>query len=75
MLLDMLNKKYNKKCGIIKSWWHRFKKWWTIDHAVDLCVDALLLIWEVIASPVLIAVRIIRHFIGDWVVKGIKEYC
>ncbi len=73
MLLDMLNKKYNNKCGIIKSWWHRFKKWWTIDHAVDLCVDALLLIWEVIASPVLIAVRIIRHFIGDWVVKGIKN--
>ncbi len=51
-----------------KSRWQRFKDWWTIDHVVDLIVDALLLIWEVIASPVLILVRIIRHFIGDWFV-------
>ena len=34
-----------------KSRWQRFKDWWTIDHVVDLIVDALLLIWEVIASP------------------------
>ena len=56
-----------------KSRWQRFKDWWTIDHVVDLIVDALLLIWEVIASPVLILVRIIRHFIGDWFVGGIKK--
>jgi len=56
-----------------KSRWQRFKEWWTIDHVVDLCVDALLLLWEVIASPVLIVVRIIRYFIGDWFVGGIKR--
>lgn len=56
-----------------KSRWQRFKEWWTIDHVVDLVVDALLLIWEVIASPVLILVRIIRHFIGDWFVGNLKK--
>ena len=56
-----------------KSRWQRFKEWWTIDHVVDLVVDALLLIWEVIASPVLILVRIIRHFIGDWFVANLKK--
>ena len=56
-----------------KSRWQRFKDWWTIDHVVDLCVDALLLIWEVVSSPILIVVRIIRHFIGDWFVGGIKS--
>ena len=56
-----------------KSRWQRFKEWWTIDHVVDLIVDALLLIWEVIASPVLILVRIIRHFIGDWFVGNLKK--
>ena len=56
-----------------KSRWQRFKEWWTIDHVVDLCVDALLLIWEVVSSPILIVVRIIRHFIGDWFVGGIKS--
>ena len=56
-----------------KSRWQRFKEWWTIDHVVDLCVDALLLIWEVVSSPILIVVRIIRHFIGDWFVGGLKS--
>jgi len=56
-----------------KSRWQRFKEWWTIDHVVDLCVDALLLIWEVVSSPILIVVRIIRHFIGDWFTGGLKR--
>ena len=56
-----------------KSRWQRFKEWWTIDHVVDLCIDALLLLWEVVTSPVLIVVRIARHFIGDWFVGGIKR--
>ena len=51
-----------------KSRWQRFKEWWTIDHVVDLTVDALLLIWEVVSSPILIVVRIIRHVVGDWFV-------
>ena len=55
-----------------KSRWQRFKDWWTIDHIVDLCVDALLLIWEVVTSPILIVVRVIRHFIGDWFTGGLK---
>lgn len=57
----------------LRERWQRFKNWWTIDHVVDLCVDAILLLWEVISSPVLIAVRIIRHFIGDWFTNGIKR--
>ena len=55
-----------------KSRWQRFKDWWTIDHVVDLCVDALLLIWEVGTSPILIVVRVIRHFTGDWFTGGLK---
>lgn len=57
----------------MKSRWQRFKEWWTVDHVVDLIVDVLLLIWEVIASPILIIVRVIRHFIGEWFVEGIKK--
>ena len=56
-----------------KSRWQRFKDWWTIDHVVDLIVDVLLLIWEVITSPILIVVRVIRHLIGDWFTGGIKR--
>ena len=55
-----------------KQRWQKFKAWWTIDHVVDLAVDMLLLFWEVISSPVLIVVRIIRHFIGEWIIQNIK---
>jgi hypothetical protein len=57
----------------MKNYWQRFKNWWTIDHVVDLVVDMLLLFWEVITSPVLIVVRIIRHFLGEWIIGGIKN--
>ena len=55
-----------------KQRWQKFKAWWTVDHVVDLAVDMMLLFWEVISSPVLIVVRIIRHFLGEWIIDGIK---
>jgi len=54
--------------------WKKLKKWCTIDHIVDLCVDLFLIIWDVITSPVLIVMRIVRHFIGEWIVDCIKGF-
>lgn len=51
----------------------KFKAWWTVDHVVDLLVDVALLFYDVIASPVLIVVRTLRYFIGEWVVDKIKN--
>lgn len=59
--------------------YHMFKKlkqWrekWTVDHSVDVAVDLVLLLIDVIASPVLICVRLIRYVIGDYVVNKIKS--
>ena len=50
----------------------RLKKWFTIDHCVDLAVDIFLIIWDVISSPILIVMRILRHFIGEWFIDKIK---
>ena len=50
----------------------KLKKWCTIDHVVDLSVDIFLLIWDVITSPILIVMRILRHFIGEWFTDKIK---
>jgi len=52
--------------------WKRIKKWCTIDHIVDLTVDILLMIWDVITSPILIIARVLRHFIGAWFTDKIK---
>ena len=54
----------------------KFKQWrekWTVDHSVDVAVDLVLLLIDVIASPVLIIVRLIRYVIGDYVVNKIKS--
>ena len=50
----------------------RIKKWCTIDHIVDLSVDIFLIIWDVITSPVLIVMRVLRHFVGEWFTDKIK---
>jgi polyferredoxin len=54
----------------------KLKQWrekWTIDHSVDVAVDLVLLLIDVIASPVLICVRLIRYIIGDYVINKIKS--
>lgn len=52
--------------------WQKIKKWFTIDHIVDLFVDLMLLVWDVITSPVLIVMRVFRNFFGDYIVDKIK---
>ncbi len=54
----------------------KLKQWrekWTVDHSVDVAVDLVLLLIDVIASPVLIFVRLIRYVIGDYVINKIKS--
>ena len=54
----------------------KLRKWrekWTVDHTVDVVVDITLLLIDVIASPVLICVRLIRYVIGDWLTDKIKR--
>ena len=53
--------------------WERFKKWWNVDHVVDLAVDMFLLLFEVITSPILIVMRLARYLIGEYVLDRIKS--
>ena len=54
----------------------KFKFWrekWTVDHTIDVVVDVTLLLIDVIMSPVLICVRLVRYLIGDWITDRIKS--
>ena len=57
----------------IKTKWHAWRQKWTVDHTIDVIVDITLLLIDVIMSPVLIVVRLIRYVIGDWVTDKIKS--
>jgi uncharacterized sodium:solute symporter family permease YidK len=57
----------------IKERWQKFKGWLTIDHIIDLLVDLVLMLWDVLTSPVLIFMRIFRNFFGEWIKEHVKN--
>tara|TARA_R100000008_G_scaffold55430_1_gene34008 strand:+ start:281 stop:484 length:204 start_codon:yes stop_codon:yes gene_type:complete len=54
----------------------RLKKIATSDNIIDMSVDILLIIFDVLASPILVVVRVARYafnkFIRGYVIRGIK---
>ena len=54
----------------------RFKKAMNTDNALDLTVDMSLILFDVLSSPILIVMRVVRYFfnkfVKDYVKKGIK---
>lgn len=56
----------------IKDKWKQWRDKWTVDHTIDIIVDITLLLIDVIMSPVLIVVRLVRYVIGDWIANKLK---
>ena len=52
----------------------RLKELWNVDSMIDLIVDLLLVVFDVLYSPILIIVRILRHFFNEWIVNSIKRF-
>ena len=50
----------------------KLKELWNVDSMIDLVVDAFLLLFDVITSPILIIVRLIRHFFNKWIRDSIS---
>ena len=57
-----------------KNKWQQFKKWSTVDHWIDLFVDVGLIAFDVLSSPILIVMRLVRFFIRKYVVEKIKRF-
>ena len=54
----------------IKEKWNKL---WTTDNVIDLSVDAFILLADVLTSPVLIVVRILKHIINVYFIDRIKR--
>ena len=52
--------------------WQRFRKWLNIDHIVDLAVDLFLILFDVLSSPILIVMRLLRSTVGKFMLDGLK---
>ena len=61
-----------KKLSIRERW----RKAMTADNIVDFSVDMFLIFFDVLSSPILIVVRVLRYafnkFILGYVIRGIK---
>ena len=53
--------------------WKRFKNWISVDHIVDLAVDLFLLLIDVLSSPILIVMRLLRWIVGNYLLDGVKN--
>ena len=60
------------KEGVKQRVSRKVKELWNIDSIIDVFVDIALLIFDVITSPILIVVRLIRHFFNKWIRDSIK---
>ena len=50
----------------------RVKKAWTADNLVDLSVDIFLIVFDVLSSPILVVMRIVRWIINKFFIDYIK---
>ena len=55
------------------QWGERLKKLWTTDNIIDLSVDIFLILWDVLSSPILIVVRLLRWTFNLFFVNRIKS--
>ena len=51
----------------------KWKKLCTTDNNIDLSVDAFILLADVLTSPILIIVRLVKHIVNIYFVERIKR--
>lgn len=67
----MLIKSLKEKFSDIKTRW---KKALNTDNIIDFSVDVGLIAFDVLSSPILIVVRILRYYIRKFVNKYLKKF-
>ena len=51
----------------------RIRNWCNIDNIVDATVDLFLILFDVLSSPILIVMRLVRYVIGKYMLDGVRN--
>lgn len=51
----------------------RYNKLCTTDNVIDVSVDAFILLADILTSPILILVRLVKHMINMFFIERIKR--
>jgi MFS-type transporter involved in bile tolerance (Atg22 family) len=51
----------------------KLRNWCNVDNIVDASVDLFLILFDVLSSPILIVMRLVRFVIGNYLLGGVKN--
>ena len=57
----------------VKRLQERARKWFNVDNLIDATVDLFLILFDVLASPILIVMRLTRYFYRQIYVRRSKK--
>ena len=74
MAAIMIAKRWRIMCYVFQGTHkEKWKKLCTTDNIIDLSVDAFILLADVLTSPILIIVRLVKHIVNIYFVERIKR--
>lgn len=51
----------------------KLRKWFNVDNIIDVTVDLFLILFDVLTSPILIVMRLVRWIVGNYLLGGVKN--
>ena len=70
---EQLAERERKRQERVRRLWEKLRNWCNIDNIVDASVDLFLILFDVLSSPILIVMRVIRYIIGKYMLGGVRN--
>ena len=70
---EQLAERERKRQERVRRLGKKLRSWCNIDNIVDASVDLFLILFDVLSSPILIVMRVIRYIIGKYMLGGVRN--
>ena len=70
---EQLAERERKRQERVRRLGRKIRNWWNIDNIVDASVDLFLILFDVLSSPILIIMRVVRYVIGKYMLGGVRN--
>jgi hypothetical protein len=70
---EKLAERERKRQERVRRLGEKLRNWLNLDNIVDASVDLFLILFDVLSSPILIVMRLVRLVIGNYLLGGVKN--
>ena len=70
---EQLAERERKRQERVRRLGQKLRNWCNVDNIVDASVDLFLILFDVLSSPILIVMRLVRFIIGTYLLGGVKN--